>query len=105
MTPNYPSGHGLHSRRGTSCSVLTADLADAVQARQAIEDAVECFARLDVLVNNAGYVAMAPSRKAIPRTGNGWSISISTPSYTCRRRRCPTCSARQQTARAGSLIS
>lgn len=44
--------------RGGSCSVLTADLADAVQARRAIQDAVDCYTRLDVLVNNAGYVAM-----------------------------------------------
>ncbi|MQY34645.1 putative oxidoreductase [Streptomyces sp. RB17] len=44
--------------RGGSCSVLTADLGDAAQARRAIEDAVDCFARLDVLVNNAGFVAM-----------------------------------------------
>ncbi|MEU6774050.1 SDR family NAD(P)-dependent oxidoreductase [Streptomyces sp. NPDC046759] len=44
--------------RGGSCSVLTADLADAVQARRAVEEAVDRCARLDVLVNNAGYVAM-----------------------------------------------
>ncbi|WP_227025740.1 SDR family oxidoreductase [Streptomyces fodineus] len=44
--------------RGGSCRVLTADLGDAAQARRAIEDAVDCFTRLDVLVNNAGYVAM-----------------------------------------------
>ncbi|MER6073867.1 SDR family NAD(P)-dependent oxidoreductase [Streptomyces sp. NPDC001817] len=44
--------------RGGSCSVLTADLEDATQARRAVEDAVDRCRRLDVLVNNAGYVAM-----------------------------------------------
>ncbi|MFI9803456.1 SDR family oxidoreductase [Streptomyces sp. NPDC052301] len=44
--------------RGGSCRVLTADLADVGQARRAVEEAGDCFTRLDVLVNNAGYVAM-----------------------------------------------
>ncbi|WP_079173815.1 SDR family NAD(P)-dependent oxidoreductase [Streptomyces monashensis] len=52
--------------RGGSCSVLTADLADAVQARRAVEDAVDCCARLDVLVNNAGYVAMGTVEEVDP---------------------------------------
>jgi NADP-dependent 3-hydroxy acid dehydrogenase YdfG len=44
--------------RGGSSSVLTADLGGAAQARRAVEDAVDRFTRLDVLVNNAGYVSM-----------------------------------------------
>ncbi|MET8180841.1 SDR family NAD(P)-dependent oxidoreductase [Streptomyces sp. NPDC005336] len=45
---------------GRSCVALTADLRDMAQARQAVEDAVERFERLDVVVNNAGYVAVGP---------------------------------------------
>jgi len=52
--------------QGGSCAVLTADLGDAVQARQAVEDAVGCFARLDVLVNNAGYAAAGPIAEGDP---------------------------------------
>nr|WP_063784951.1 SDR family NAD(P)-dependent oxidoreductase [Streptomyces sp. TP-A0356] len=52
--------------QGGRCAVLTADLADAVQARQAVEDAVRHFARLDVLVNNAGYVAMGAIEESDP---------------------------------------
>ncbi|WP_330336803.1 SDR family NAD(P)-dependent oxidoreductase [Streptomyces sp. NBC_00557] len=52
--------------RGGSCRVLTADLRDAAQARRAVEDAVECLDRLDVLVNNAGYVAMGTIEEGDP---------------------------------------
>jgi NADP-dependent 3-hydroxy acid dehydrogenase YdfG len=52
--------------QGGSCTVLTADLADAVQARQAVEDAARRLARLDVLVNNAGYVAMGTVEHSDP---------------------------------------
>ncbi|MEW2155115.1 SDR family NAD(P)-dependent oxidoreductase [Streptomyces sp. NPDC007189] len=52
--------------RGGSCRVLTADLQDAAQARRAVEEAVECFTRLDVLVNNAGYVAMGAIEEGDP---------------------------------------
>ena len=52
--------------QGGSCAVLTADLGDPAQARQAVEDAVDRLARLDVLVNNAGYVAMGSIEEGDP---------------------------------------
>lgn len=55
----------IRDRRG-SCVALTADLRDAAQARQAVEDAANHFARLDVLVNNAGYVAMGEFARIAP---------------------------------------
>lgn len=45
---------------GRSCIALTADLRDMARARQAIDDAVERFARLDVMVNSVGYAAVGP---------------------------------------------
>ncbi|MGW4564812.1 SDR family oxidoreductase [Streptomyces sp. NPDC004561] len=51
---------------GGSCSVLTADLGDSVQARRTIDEAVNRLARLDVLVNNAGYVAMGTIERGDP---------------------------------------
>ncbi|MEV5986474.1 SDR family NAD(P)-dependent oxidoreductase [Streptomyces sp. NPDC052051] len=52
--------------QGGSCAVLTADLGDVGQTRQVVEDAVDRFARLDVVVNNAGYVAMGPIEEGDP---------------------------------------
>ncbi|MCQ4084732.1 SDR family NAD(P)-dependent oxidoreductase [Streptomyces sp. RB6PN25] len=51
---------------GGSCAALTADLSDPVQARTVVEDAAERFGRLDVLVNNAGYVAMGAVEEVDP---------------------------------------
>ncbi|MEV0492609.1 SDR family oxidoreductase [Streptomyces atratus] len=52
--------------RGGSCVALTADLRGATQARRAVEDAADRFARLDVLVNNAGYVAIGAVEEGDP---------------------------------------
>ncbi|MEU1626792.1 SDR family NAD(P)-dependent oxidoreductase [Streptomyces sp. NPDC020096] len=50
-----------------SCLALTADLCDAAQARRVVEDAVDHFGRLDMLVNNAGYVAMGAVEDGDPQ--------------------------------------
>ncbi len=52
--------------QGGSCVVLTADLGDAAQARRVVEEAVDRLGRLDVLVNNAGYVAMGTVEESDP---------------------------------------
>lgn len=56
--------------QGGSCVALTADLRDAAQARRTVEDAADRFARLDVLVNNAGYVAIGAVEEGDPEEWN-----------------------------------
>ncbi|MFF4952200.1 SDR family oxidoreductase [Streptomyces chattanoogensis] len=52
--------------QGAAALPLTADLTAPGAARQAVEDAVRHFGRLDVVVNNAGYGARAPVEESDP---------------------------------------
>lgn len=55
----------IRGENGT-CAVLPADLADPAQARQVIDKAVEHLGRLDIVVNNAGFVAMGTVEETAP---------------------------------------
>ncbi len=46
---------GLASAFPETCRPLALDVADGERVKTAVAEAVECFGRLDVVVNNAGY--------------------------------------------------
>jgi citronellol/citronellal dehydrogenase len=54
---------------GGSCHAVAADIRDDEQVRHVVDEAVERFGRVDVLVNNAGGQFMAPAEEI---TANGW---------------------------------
>ena len=48
--------------RGAEVEAFTADVTDEADARRAIDRAVERFGRIDVLINNAGIIAVGPEQ-------------------------------------------
>lgn len=51
---------GLTQKYGDAVLPLALDVTDAARAAQAVQEAVDHFGRIDVVVNNAGYANMAP---------------------------------------------
>jgi 3-oxoacyl-[acyl-carrier protein] reductase len=67
----------LASLAGDRHAVLSADLADAQQARGLVDDAVAALGSLDVLVNNAGvFVAHPPRTTAWEQWSTVWSQTL-----------------------------
>lgn len=56
--------HDLNSRRPESARLVQANLNDVAAAGQIIDEAVSCFGRLDVLINNASCFYPTPAREA-----------------------------------------
>ncbi|MET7695199.1 oxidoreductase [Streptomyces sp. NPDC005483] len=50
----------LVSRHGDQVRAVALDVTDTAAARDAVQEAVDAFGRLDVVVNNAGYANSAP---------------------------------------------
>lgn len=70
----------LNAERADSAALLQADLDQPDQVRQLAADALACFGRMDLLVNNASSFYPTPSIRPMMPTGTGWFTA------TCVRR-------------------
>lgn len=60
---------------GGECRLFQGDVSDRVEARKLVQDVVDCFGRIDILINNAGITRDKSVRKM---TDDEWSDVIET---------------------------
>jgi NADP-dependent 3-hydroxy acid dehydrogenase YdfG len=56
---------------GGAALVVQADISDRTQAEAAVQQTLDQFGRLDIVVNNAGLMLLGPIVGPIPRSGTG----------------------------------
>ncbi len=75
---NYGSAEQLRNEireAGGECEMFRSDISDNLQARGLVRDVLECYGRIDVLINNAGITRDRSIRKM---TDDDWDAVIDT---------------------------
>lgn len=61
------------TKLGGACQAFACDVADPASVRQAVEAVIAEYGRIDILVNSAGIVALAPAEEL---TKDAWDFTI-----------------------------